>query len=166
MKSDHVAHILKQWEQERPGLKTNSMGVVGRILRSAHYLQQQLQTVSAQYNLPSGGFDVLASLRRQGSPYQLSPTQLYQELLITSGAITYRLDRLEELSLIERVADPKDRRGMLVRLTQEGRNQIDHLIEEHIEKERNLLSKLSEQKQHDIAQGLAELLTDFEKDLA
>lgn len=134
-------------------------------MRSAHYLQQQLQAVSEQYDLPSGGFDVLASLRRQGSPYQLSPTQLYQELLITSGAITYRLDRLEELGLIERIADPKDRRGMLVRLTKKGRDQIDQLMEEHIDKERDLLSKLSAQKQQEIVQGLAELLTDFEKNL-
>lgn len=165
MKSDHVAHILQQWEQARPELKTDSMGIVGRILRSAHYLQQQLQKVSAQYDLPSGGFDVLASLRRQGPPYQLSPTQLYQELLITSGAITYRLDRLEELDLIKRIADPEDRRGMLVGLTKKGKEQIELLLEKHIEKEEELLKNLSAEKRQDITQGLSKLLVNFEKDL-
>lgn len=106
----------------------------------------------------------LASLRRQGSPYQLSPTQLYQELLITSGAITYRLDRLEEMEFIKRISDPEDRRGRLVQLTHMGQDLIDHLLENRLKKEKTLLDPFSEKEGNDMSQGLATLLINFETD--
>ena len=120
MKQDHVDFIQAQWAQEKPDLDTSPMGVVGRISRISRHLDQLLQKNYAQFGLNGGEFDVLAALRRSGHPYQLTPTQLFNSLMLSSGAMTNRLDRLEDEGLIKRAPNPKDRRGILVTLTGQG----------------------------------------------
>jgi DNA-binding MarR family transcriptional regulator len=162
MEQDQLAHILAQWQATRPDLDTSPMATIGRILLAAERLQARLQVVFARHGLTMGGFDVLASLRRAGPPYQLSPTQLYRELLISSGGITHRLERLEQQGLVERIADPADRRGLLVRLTAAGCRCVDQVLVEHLAHEQTVLAVLTAQEQRAVAQSLAKLLTSLE----
>ena len=117
--ADPMKSILAQWRQCCPELDTSSMEIAGRILLAASLLQTRLEPVFRRHDVSSGGFDVLATLRRQGPPFELSPTILYKELLITSGTMTHRLNTLEKQGLIERITHPSDRRGLLVRLPPE-----------------------------------------------
>jgi DNA-binding MarR family transcriptional regulator len=162
MDNDHVAHILEQWGQTCPELDTSSLAISGRILLAADLLVERSQVIFSRYGLPAGGVDVLAALWRAGPPYQLSPTQLYRELLISSGTITYRLDRLERLGFIQRLPDPADRRGLIVQLTEAGRLCVNEALGEYLENDRNLLSVLTEQERNDITHGLAKLLLSLE----
>src|SRR5579863_10070674 len=122
---DRIDRILAQWKRERPDLDTKAMGLVGRVQRAAAALRPRLDETHAGCGLQGESFDVLASLRRSGRPYQLTPTQLYREMMLTSGAMTNRIDRLEEAGLVSRRRDPQDRRGTLVRLTAKGKALID-----------------------------------------
>lgn len=140
---DPMKSIRAQWQQCCPELDTRSMEIAGRILLAASLLQTRLEPVFKRHGVSSGGFDVLATLRRQGPPFELSPTILYKELLITSGTMTHRLDTLEKLGYIERVTHPSDRRGLLVRLTKKGLTVTNKLVSEHLENERNLFASIS-----------------------
>jgi DNA-binding MarR family transcriptional regulator len=155
---DRIDRILAQWSRERPDLDTRAMGLVGRIQRAAATLRPQLDDTHERSGLAGESFDVLASLRRSGRPYQLSPTQLYREMMLTSGAMTSRVDRLEEAGLVSRRADPQDRRGTLVRLTAKGKALIDAATTEHVANERRLLTGLSEREQLALAELLRKLL--------
>src|SRR5919107_3823238 len=97
---DAVDRIAEQWARERPDLDVAPMLVVGRLHRAADLLDQELRTVFAQADLGNGDFDVLASLRRAGAPYRLTPTELTASLMVTSGAVTKRVDRLERAGLV------------------------------------------------------------------
>jgi DNA-binding MarR family transcriptional regulator len=123
------------------------MGIIGRISRVALYLDQEIERAFLPYKLNGGEFDVLATLRRAGTPYQLTPTALFRSLMLSSGAMTNRIDRLEGAGWVRRSPDPNDRRGTLVQLTDEGVKLIDHVIGIHIENERRLLTLLSEKEQ-------------------
>src|ERR1700751_5058411 len=111
--TDRIDHILAQWKRERPDLDAQPMGIVGRIQRAAASLRPLLDKTHQESGLQGDSFDVLASLRRSGPPYQLTPTELYREMMLTSGAMTNRIDRLEEAGLVARRPDPDDRRGTL-----------------------------------------------------
>ena len=100
---DRIERARAQWADEEPGLDTSPMEVIGRILRAAHLADAQIRRVLRQEGLDRSGFDVLATLRRTGPPYQLTPTALYQELVLTSGAMTHRVDALARAGLVERV---------------------------------------------------------------
>src|SRR5919198_6684207 len=115
-KRAHVHHVLEQWQREAPELDRSPMGVVGRISRLAQLLQGELESVFAQHGVTGGEFDVLASLRRAGRPYRLTPTELSKALMVTSGGMTKRLAALEERELIRREPDPNDRRSTAVAL--------------------------------------------------
>jgi DNA-binding MarR family transcriptional regulator len=156
--NDRIDGILAQWKRERPDLDTRAMGLIGRIQRAAAALRPQLDETHARSGLLGDTFDVLASLRRSGPPYQLTPTQLYRELLLTSGAMTNRIDRLEELGLVSRRPDPADRRGTLVRLTAKGKTLIDAATTKHVTNEQRLLSPLSEREQQQLSELLRKLL--------
>jgi DNA-binding MarR family transcriptional regulator len=145
---DHVGEILRQWAQERPDLDTSPMGVVGRVWRVSQILRRRMEEVFAGYDLRGGGFDVMAALRRAGPPYKLTPTALYNSLMVSSGAMTNRLDRLSAAGLIERIPDTRDRRSILVGLTPKGRKLIDRAVVTSTEVEREMLAALtpSEQK--------------------
>lgn len=158
MQRDYVDSILEQWAVERPDLDVSAMGVIARLSRLSRLLERRIDLVFASYGLSRSGFDVLAALRRAGTPHRLSPSDLYNSLLISSGAMTNRVDRLEELALVSRVPDPNDRRGVLVALTRKGKNLVDKVIEAHVENEEALLSHLSSPERERLATLLRKLL--------
>lgn len=155
---DRIDRLLAQWKRERPDLDTRAMGLVGRIQRAAATLRPRLDATHAQSGLQFESFDVLASLRRSGPPYQLTPTQLYREMMLTSGAMTNRIDRLEEAGLVARKPDPDDRRGTLVRLTTKGKALIDSAVVKHVANEERLLSALTAREQQQLNELLRKLL--------
>ena len=141
---DSVDVILKQWYQERPDLDVSPMGPLGRMKRCAMYLEQQIELGIAQFELSLWEFDMLATLRRSGHPYCMSPTELFSTLMVTSGTMTHRLKRLESRHLIERVKNSEDSRSSLVQLTNDGLDLINMAVEKHVENERKILSELPE----------------------
>ncbi|MFB2833253.1 MarR family winged helix-turn-helix transcriptional regulator [Floridanema evergladense] len=109
MNTDPVDTILAQWQTERPDLDVSPMGIIGRMGRLTKHLERALQAVFSDFDLQGGEFDVLATLRRSSQPYQLSPTMLFNTLMISSGTMTHRIDRLEQAGLVQRIPDPGDR---------------------------------------------------------
>ncbi len=140
---DHVGRIIAQWSRERPDLDVAPMGLVGRLHRLARALDDELSPVFEAAGLCDGDFDVLASLRRTGVPYQLSPGRLRETSMVTSGAVSKRLDRLEAAGLVVRTVDPADARARLVRLTDAGLATVDRLVVEHVANEHRLVAGLS-----------------------
>lgn len=154
---DYVDLIAEQWANERPEIDTDGVQVIGRISRLARYLERAIETSFAP-RLNSSGFYVLAALRRSGPPYRLSPTSLYSSLLVSSGAMTNRIDRLERMGLIRRVADPADGRSSLVSLTRKGHEWVNVMIERHAQKEIRLLHGLTRTERTDLGRLLRKLL--------
>lgn len=162
MKHDQVDLIQAQWAQEKPELDTSPMGVVGRISRISRHLDRLLQKNFSQFNLNGGEFDVLATLRRSGQPYQLTPTELFNSLMLSSGAMTNRLDRLEDAGLIRRNPNPNDRRGILVTLTEQGIELMNRAYPAHIMNEEQILSSLTMADREALTDLLRKLLLSFE----
>jgi len=162
-KTDPVDEILKQWGRERPDLDVTPMGIIGRISRAERLIDEQMKAGCSRFNLERWGFDVLASLRRAGEPYQLTPTQLYSSLMLTSGAMTNRIDRLQEAGLIKRLENPGDRRGVFVSLTREGLRTIDLAVTDHMVVEEEMLASLSVVERERLANLLRVLLDNLEK---
>jgi len=161
-RGDRIEQARAQWAAERPDLDTTPMEVIGRILRVAHLADARIRTALRREGLDRGGFDVLATLRRGGPPYQLTPTRLYEELVLTSGAITHRVDALERAGLVQRLPDQADRRSMLVGLTPGGAAVIDRAMAAHMECERSMITTLSAAGRKNLAAMLTELLADLE----
>ncbi|MET1060525.1 MAG: MarR family transcriptional regulator [Nocardioides sp.] len=141
---DHVGRIMEQWRRERPDLDPSPMGVIGRLHRLADALHAELRPVFAEAGLSDGDFDVLASLRRAGAPYQLTPGELAASTMVTSGAVTKRLDRLEEKGYVTRTVSTADARSRRIALTDAGHALIDELVPQHLENERRLLAGLTD----------------------
>ena len=154
---DGVDTILEQWQRERPELDSSPIGVIGRISRLARELEQRLEPVYRDHGLEPGWHDVLATLRRNGPPYQLRPTEFTDQPMLTSSGTTKRLDRLEQAGLITRAPDPHDRRGTLITLTPKGLRLIDSVTEAHLDNERRLLGSLNEAEQRRLADLLRKL---------
>jgi DNA-binding MarR family transcriptional regulator len=154
---DGVDAIIEQWERERPELDHSPIGIVGRVSRLARELEARLEPVYREHGLEPGWHDVLATLRRTGTPYRLRVTDFSTSLMLTSSGTTKRLDRLEQAGLIKRDPDPDDRRGTLVTLTTEGRRLIDSVTEAHLANERRLLQSLSASEQRQLADLLRKL---------
>jgi DNA-binding MarR family transcriptional regulator len=133
------------------------MAVVGRIQRLARELERALDRVFSSFGLGLGEFDLLATLRRSGEPYRMTPGELLDWMMVTSGAVTKRVDRLERAGLVARAPDPGDRRGVLVGLTPEGLELIDRAVEEHVANEENLLAGLTNQERERLARLLRKL---------
>lgn len=140
--TDAVDAILEQWRRERPDLDVGPMGPIGRIKRCAALLQRKLDETFAVFGMTSWEFDVLATLRRSGAPYCLAPTALFSSLMITSGTMTHRLQRLEASGLVQRRPNPNDARSLLVQLTPAGLALIDRAVEAHVENERRILASV------------------------
>ncbi len=157
---DEVDRLVAAWKRERPELDLSPLSVLSRITRIARHLD--IARRDAFGDLENWGFDVLAALRRAGAPYQLSPGALMQETMVTSGTITNRLDRLEELQLITREPDPNDGRGSLVTLTKSGIRAVDAAMEDLLENERQLLKDLSGKDREQLAALLSTLVTEFD----
>ncbi|HEX6207556.1 MAG TPA: MarR family transcriptional regulator [Actinomycetota bacterium] len=162
--ADHVDQILAEWRRERPDLDFSAMAVIARISRLSRILERRIETVLSRYGINESGFGVLAALRRAGPPYRLTPTGLYNSLLISSGAMTNRLDRLTAADLVERIPDLDDRRSVLVRLTTRGLRVVEEALDAHIENEIALLGALSARDKQELAGILRRLLVGFESD--
>jgi DNA-binding MarR family transcriptional regulator len=141
---DHVARIIAQWAVQRPDLDVSPMGIIGRLHRLAAVLHDELRPVFAEAGLGDGDFDVLATLRRSDPPHELTPGQLAASMMVTSGAVTKRVDRLERLGLVRRTVSGEDARSRRVALTEKGFALVDDLLEKHIANEHRLLAGLSE----------------------
>ncbi|HEX9132766.1 MAG TPA: MarR family transcriptional regulator [Ktedonobacteraceae bacterium] len=159
---DHVSIILAQWAAERPDLDASPMGIVGRISRLSLVVERELEHVFAQFGLNHWSFDMLATLRRVGVPYRLSPTELFRSMMVTSGTMTNRIDRLAEKGLVRRIPDPEDRRGILVELTDKGRELIDSALILHVANEARLLQSLSREEQSTLTVLLRNWLSSLE----
>jgi len=155
---DHVDRIFEQWAVERPDLDRSAMAVLARILRAARIVDLEMGRVFAEDGLHRGEFDVLATLRRAGKPYRLNPTDLSATVLLSTGAMTNRLDRLESAGLVRRLADPEDRRGVLVELTAEGRSLIDRVLTAHVRNEERILESLTDADRRQLTRLLRKLL--------
>ena len=156
---DRADVAIEQWAHERPDLPSLPMAVLGRLSEVAErVMRDHLNPLFADAELQPGEFDVLATLRRSGEPYMLSPTRLYEAAMISSGGMTNRLDRLESAGLIERRPDPNDRRGKLIALTTAGRFLIDQTITRHVANEEKLLSVLTTAEQEKLNALLRKLI--------
>jgi DNA-binding MarR family transcriptional regulator len=160
--SDHVDRVRAQWRVVRPDLDTSPVGIVARIGRLASYFDQSTNAVMAEYGLNRSAWDILASLRRLGKPYQLTPSELYRELMRSSGWMTNRLNELEDAGLIARRPDPADGRGVLVRLTPDGVRLVDTIIGRHLANEERLISALPNAERDRLAGLLRRLLLTHE----
>ncbi|MCZ1011697.1 MarR family winged helix-turn-helix transcriptional regulator [Streptomyces lydicus] len=158
MQPDSIAAIVDQWKRERPELDATPMLVVGRLFRLADTLDQRLRPPFAAADLGSGDFDVIAALRRSGAPHSLSAGELSRTVLVTTGAISKRVDRLEARGLVSRSVAEADSRGRLITLTAEGVELADELIAVHLDNQRRLLAGLDGDEQSQLA-GLLERLT-------
>jgi DNA-binding MarR family transcriptional regulator len=142
----------------RPDLDASPTHTLQRIVRADLLLAMSFAEVFGRYGLSWGEYLVLAALRRAGPPYRLNPTTLFNSVILSSGAMTNRLDRLEEMGLVRRLADPNDRRGRLVELTMKGRELVDEAAGEHLANEERLLNGLSASERARLAYLLRKLL--------
>lgn len=163
MKKDEIDIILEQWAQELPDLGTESMAVLGRLNRVVKHMEKRLGENFANYQLNSGEFDVLATLRRSGNEYRLKPTELYQSLMVTSGAMTNRIDTLEKKGLVTRTHDHKDRRTIYVQLTKKGYDLISQAVISHSQTEESLLNALNKDETAQFDHLLKKLLYSLEQ---
>jgi len=161
---DEVDRLVEAWQRERADLDLGPMEVLSRVTRLGHHLDRARRQAFAEHDIESWEFDVLAALRRAGAPYELSPGRLLKETLVTSGTMTNRVDRLAARGLVERLPDPRDRRGVLVRLTPSGRATVDGALEGLLRRERDLLTGLDAADQKRLAGLLRDLVAPFESD--
>ncbi|QCW52052.1 MarR family transcriptional regulator [Nocardioides dongxiaopingii] len=141
---DHVGRIRQQWAEQRPDLDTTPMGIIGRLHRLSDHLHAELRPVFAAAGLSDGDFDVLAALRRAGEPHELTPGGLAETTMVTSGAVTKRVDRLEAAGLVARTVCENDARSRRIRLTPAGLAVVDDVVERHLANETRLVAGLSE----------------------
>jgi DNA-binding MarR family transcriptional regulator len=154
---DRVARIQADWRRERPDVDVSPQGVIGRLHRLADRLTEELCLVYGRYGLGEGEFDVLCALRRAGEPYERAPGELAAHTMVTTGAMTKRIDRLERAGLVTRRRSDDDQRGRIVALTSPGRELIDRAFTDHMRNERHLLDLLTPAE----AKSLEMLLTSW-----
>ncbi|GGL13200.1 MarR family winged helix-turn-helix transcriptional regulator [Planomonospora parontospora] len=159
---DHVARIQREWARERPELDMGPQGVIGRLHRLAGHLTEQLCVVYRRYGLGEGEFDVLAALRRAGEPFERAPGELAAFTMVTTGAMTKRIDRLERDGLVTRRRSRHDGRGRVVALTAAGRELIDQAFTEHMRNERRLVDALAPEEAAQLESLLTTWLARFE----
>lgn len=140
---DRVDDIVTAWSSVRPELDPSPMGIVGRLSRAARLIERRMDADYRQHDLSAAEFDVLATLRRSGEPYRLLPTDLYRETMLSSGAMTARLDKLEARGLVARGPNPEDRRSVTVTLTEAGLQVVDRAMDTHLACEDQLINALS-----------------------
>ena len=140
---DDIDRIVAQWNRERPDLDVAPMALIGRLGRLREKIAREQDKVFARFGLNSAGFDVLATLRRHGAPYALSPGALMDSMMITSGTVTNRIDQLEKAGLVSRETNPDDRRSMIVALTPAGLKLIDEAVTAHVENQHRVVTPLS-----------------------
>ncbi|GAA2244747.1 MULTISPECIES: MarR family winged helix-turn-helix transcriptional regulator [Kitasatospora] len=156
--ADHVDLVLAQWAAERPDLDASPMAVIGRLTRLHRMIDAELRRTFGSHGLDGASFDVLATLRRSGPPYRLTPTGLMRASMVTSGAITQRLDRLEGRGLVVRSSSESDGRSVLVELTDAGRELVDRVLPDHLDTEQRLLAGLTGAQRDALTGALRTLL--------
>jgi DNA-binding MarR family transcriptional regulator len=159
---DSIEHLLAEWRRERPDLDPSPFGIYGRIWRLSTTLIGDAEQWLKPLGLTFESFSLIVTLRRSGPPYELNPTALYRESLLSSGAITNRIDRVESAGLVTRLPDPDDRRGTIVRLTAKGRTLADRSIKLHFEALAETLGALSGAERKQLAALLSKLLLSAE----
>jgi DNA-binding MarR family transcriptional regulator len=158
---DEVDDLAEAWARQRPDLDLAPVEVFSRVGRLSRHLDLARRDAFTAHGIESWEFDVLAALRRAGTPYELSPGRLLRETLVTSGTMTNRVDRLAARGFVERYPDPEDRRGVLVRLTSEGKAAVDGAFGALLAAERGFLAGLSADQRHQLADLLRVLLVQF-----
>jgi len=141
---DSVDAILAQWRRERPELDVAPMGLFGRLVRLTTHLRREIEHTLARHGLTASSFDILATLRRAGAPYRLSPGDLLATAMVTSGTMTNRIDQLEKIGLVERLPNPEDGRGVLVALTAAGLERVEAAVTAHVETQVRLTAEMPE----------------------
>ncbi|MEF1339107.1 MarR family transcriptional regulator [Vibrio rotiferianus] len=159
---DAIDRVVSQWAREKPDLDTEPMAIMGRLMRIAKHMENHVAEVHKRYDLKMGEFDVLATLRRSGEPYRLTPSELISSMMLTSGAMTNRLDKLEKKGLIAREHSKEDRRSVTVQLTSKGFELIDALIEQHLQAQHELMGSLTSDEREQVNQALKLLLPQYE----
>lgn len=147
---DHVDEILEQWSCERPNIDVSGMAIIGRLTRLEKLIRPRLNEEFARHDLESWEFDVLATLVRNGEPHQLTPGELLKSMMITSGAMTNRLDRLESRGFVKRIKSPTDGRQILVTLTSKGLEKADSALVGHAANELDLVANLDPAQQQQL----------------
>lgn len=159
MDMDRADRAVAQWNRERPDLDVSTMRVLGRLAECALVISRdRINPLFARFGLQPGEFDVLATLRRSGKPYALTPTALYEDAMISSGSMTNRIDRLEAAGLVKRAANPSDGRATLVMLTRQGLKLIDEAVRAHVRNQAEVLAALDAKEQAQLSGLLAKLL--------
>jgi DNA-binding MarR family transcriptional regulator len=156
---DGIDKIIEQWAVERPDLDTRAMAVFGRIFRLSRLAGDEMEMAYAAFGIGRPEFDVLATLRRAGHPYELSPGALAASMMLSTGGTTARLDRLQRAGLIERAPSPADRRGVLVRLTPAGFDVIEQAVGAGLAAEQRLLAHMPPERLRQLDELLREALT-------
>jgi DNA-binding MarR family transcriptional regulator len=160
---DEVDRLIAAWKRERPDADLAPLAILSRITRISRHLDLARRDAFAE--LDTWGFDVLAALRRAGTPHTLTPSQLMQETMVASGTITNRLDRLEELNLITRLPDPNDGRGSLVTLTTLGMKKVDEALDQLIKYEQTFLTDINKAELDTLANLLSKLAANFDTEI-
>lgn len=161
--NDEVDRIVSSWNRERPDLDFSPLEVLSRVGRLAKLLERARKNAFTKSKIEAWEFDVLAALRREGHPYQLSPKALLQQTLVSSGTMTNRIDRLVERDFVRRLEDPNDGRGVLVEMTPAGLTRVDAAITRLVDAEAVLLSSLSKAEQKKLAESLRRLSIDVDE---
>jgi len=163
---DEVDRIVDAWLRERPDLDFAPLQVLSRVDRLSKHLEVARKRAFSRSSLQSWEFDVLAALRRAGAPYQLSPKALLQQTLVSSGTMTNRIDRLVDRGFVERLSDPADGRGVLVRMTRQGLTHVDAAITRLVDAEAGILRSLTTNDQARLGALLRKLTVGFDEDEA
>lgn len=158
---DIVDRIVEQWAREQPTLDTRAIATIGRLQRVARYIDRQVERELARFGVNLNEFNVLAALRRSGAPYELAPAELSRTLLLTSGGLTKRVDRLHRAGLVKRTPDPEDGRGLLVSLTERGNETLNQAMTAHIRNEDKALAALTPEEGDQLAGLLRTLLLSY-----
>lgn len=161
--ADAVDRLVAEWRRERPDLDVSPLEVLSRVNRLARHLDRARREAFAAHGLEQWSFDVLAALRRGGAPYELAPRELLERTLVTSGAMTNRIDRLEAERLVERRPDTDDRRSVLVRLTPDGAARVEACLVALLDQERSILAALAPAEAGTLASLLRRLLAPFDE---
>ncbi len=162
--SDEVDELVAAWRVQRPDLDVAPLQVLSRVSRLARHLDIARRGAFAGHGLEAWEFDVLSALRRAGPPFQLTPGALLRATLVTSGTMTNRIDRLAEAGLVRREPDPRDRRGVLVTLSEQGQAVVDAALTDLLDREQALLAGLGEEQRQELADLLRTLLAPFDAD--
>jgi DNA-binding MarR family transcriptional regulator len=161
---DSVERMLDEWRRERPELDASPLRIQGRVLRLSAHLLRRIEQRLGPLGLGWEAFSLIVTLRRSGKPYEMRPTDILRESLLTSGAITNRIDRVAEMGLVKRYPDPDDRRSYLVKLTPAGKKLADKAIARHFAGVEGALDALSSAEQDRLAELLSKLLASLENE--